>query len=56
MSFWENDDNKYMIIKELNYNYIYNKLNIRGENEQQANKDYVNKYVEELIKIGKGKK
>lgn len=55
VSFWENKYNKYMIIKELNYNYIFNELNINTQKDKEANKAYVDKYVRELIKIGEGK-
>lgn len=56
VSFWENKYNRYMIIKELNYNYIFNELNINTQENKEVNKAYVDKYVRELIKIGEGKK
>ncbi|MGG7163510.1 type III-B CRISPR module RAMP protein Cmr1 [Clostridium ihumii] len=52
ISFWENSDEKYMVIKELNYNYILQKLNIRNDKSLKANDEYVQKYIKELKDIG----
>lgn len=54
VSFSENGNNIYMVIKELNYNYVLKKLNIIESDDKIANKDYINNYVNQLIKIGKG--
>ena len=61
VSFWKNKNDKYMVIKELNYMYMLNKM-YKGVNRQENDKDeyekyilinkaYVNKYVEELRKM-----
>lgn len=68
VSFWENNKDIYMIIKELNYDYIfkkykkyYKKENNKDmdeselEREKELNKVYVDSYVQKLIQIGKGK-
>lgn len=52
ISFWENSDEKYMVIKELNYNYILQKLNIRTDKSRKANDEYIQKYIKELNDIG----
>lgn len=54
VSFWENDESKYMIIKELNYEYIFDKFNIRENEKREADEKYVDKYITELINIVKG--
>ncbi|EJP6472457.1 type III-B CRISPR module RAMP protein Cmr1 [Clostridium sporogenes] len=56
VSFWENSNNKYMIIKQLNYNYILGRLRIQDNGSIKANEDYINKYIKELVKIGDGEK
>lgn len=44
----------YLIIKELNYNYILTSHDMRAIDKQEC-LDYVNKYVKELKEIGEGK-
>jgi len=64
VSFWaknnyndsENDEDKYMIIKELNYNYILSSLEITDKESVEANEKYIQKYVERLFEIGGAKK
>lgn len=51
-SFWENAIDRYMIIKELNYDYILDDLKIKNDKSKKTNKEYVDKYIKELIKIG----
>jgi CRISPR-associated protein Cmr1 len=61
VSFWENNDCKYMIIKELNYDYIFDKLEesykeIKKKYKRniKANREYIDKYINELMEIGGG--
>lgn len=56
VSFWGNFNDKYMIIKELNYNYIFRSLKIYDDIGKKANNDYINKFVESLVGIGEGKR
>ncbi|KEI87412.1 type III-B CRISPR module RAMP protein Cmr1 [Clostridium botulinum] len=56
VSFWENSNDKYMIIKQLNYNYIFGRLQIQDNESIKANEDYINKYIKKLVKIGDDEK
>lgn len=48
VSFWENSNDKYMIIKELKYNYIFKLLKIDDDISKKANEEYVYKYISML--------
>ncbi|WP_032123135.1 type III-B CRISPR module RAMP protein Cmr1 [Clostridium amazonitimonense] len=52
VSFWENRTDRYMVIKELNYDYILNKLEIKDAKSKKANEDYIQKYIDELVNKG----
>lgn len=63
VSFYENNQDKYMIIKELNYNYMLKnigkkecieKIYIKEFDEKHVN--YVNDYISKLVSIGEGDK
>ncbi len=45
-----------MIIKQLNYNYIFGRLQIQDNESIKANEDYINKYIKKLVKIGDDEK
>lgn len=52
VSFWENNIDKYMIVKELNYDYILSSLKTKYDKAINPNKRYVDRYVEKIIEIG----
>ncbi|BDR81187.1 hypothetical protein N072000002_13670 [Clostridium tetani] len=52
VSFWENNIDKYMIVKELNYDYILSSLKTKYDKSINFNKRYVDEYVEKMIEIG----
>lgn len=52
ITFWENGNNKFLIIKELNYNYIVNKIKKNVDYHKKETEQYVNEHVEKLIELG----
>jgi CRISPR-associated protein Cmr1 len=51
VTFWENKDKKYMIIKELNYNYIFKKLGIVIPQQKEIHINYINNFIKCLKSI-----
>ncbi|MBU3127894.1 type III-B CRISPR module RAMP protein Cmr1 [Clostridium tagluense] len=56
VTFSENNDEKYLIIKEVNHNYVLKELGIvKNTDKHKANMKYINNYIKYLKDIGKGK-